>query len=372
MNISMHNSYILLNTDALRRNIRTVLDEMSGETALIPVLKDDAYGLGLKRVAEVLMEFPEIGMMAISHVSEGVQLREMGWSGEILVLGGTMGFLLPTAVEQDLTLTVGRLDMVPELARLARERGKKAKVQLKVETGLHRIGVLPGEEMDVLIGELKESGDAVEVTGVFTHFADLDNGELAREQCNLFQQAEAQLKEGGIAVPMRHICGSAGSELQPQYRMDAVRIGRRLYMDHPTRPVGNIEEVASWRTFITNIRHLKAGDQLGYGGHCVLERDAVVATIGVGYGDGLNTALADCRAPVLVGGQQAKLLTCCMDQSMIDVTGIPCKVDDEVTLFGYDSQGNYLSSQEVSLLIGDNEGCGLISDLSPRVERIYE
>ena len=372
MNIMMHNSYILLNTDALRRNIRTVLEELPGQTALIPVLKDDAYGLGLKRVAGVLMEFPRIRMLAISHLSEGVELREMGWKGEVLVLGGVMGFLLPTAVEQELTVTVGRLGMVPELASLARAQGKKARVQLKVETGLHRIGVLPGDEMEQLIGELTEAKDAVEVTGAFTHFADLDNRELTCAQYELFMQGVAQLEAGGIRIPMRHISGSAGSELHPQYNLDGVRIGRRLYMDHPTKPLGNIEEVASWRTFITNIRPLKAGDQLGYGGHCVLERDTVVATIGVGYGDGLNTALADCKAPVLVGGQRARLLTCCMDQSMIDVTGIPCQVDDEVTLFGCDREGNFLSSQEVSLLIGDNEGCGLISDLSPRVERVCE
>ena len=152
MNIMMHNSYILLNTDALRRNVRTVLEELPEQTALIPVLKDDAYGLGLKRVAGVLMEFPRIRMLAISHLSEGVELREMGWKGEILVLGGVMGFLLPTAVEQELTVTVGRLGMVPELARLVRAQGKKARVQLKVETGLHRIGVLPGAEMDALQG----------------------------------------------------------------------------------------------------------------------------------------------------------------------------------------------------------------------------
>ena len=234
------------------------------------------------------------------------------------------------------------------------------------------MGVEPGAEMEELIRELKQGSDCLQVTGAFTHFADLDNEPLSREQWDLLGLAIGQLEGAGIPIPMRHICGSAGSELHPQYRMDGVRIGRRLYMDHPTRPLGNIEEVASWRTYITNIRALKAGDQLGYGGHCVLERDAVVATIGVGYGDGLNPALAQCRAPVLVGGERGRLLTCCMDQSMIDVTGIDCRVDDEVTFFGWDGKGNYLSSQEVSLLIGDNEGCGLISDLSPRVARIYE
>lgn len=372
MNITMNNSYILVDMGRLRSNVRTILKELPQGTALIPVLKDNAYGLGLEPVSQVLMEFKQITMMAVSHVSEGVALRRCGFSGDILVLGGTTSFLLPLVVEHRLTLALGRLGLVPQLARLAREQGIQVKVQVKIETGLHRIGLMPGEELEQLGRELEQAGDCLTVTGAFTHFADLADGGRTQGQYQTFLRGVEQLEAMGIPVPMRHVSGSAASELCPQYALDAVRIGRRLYMDHPTHPVGNIQEVASWRTFITNLRTLKAGDQLGYGGHCILDHDAVVATIGVGYGDGLNPALASCRAPVLVGGKRGQLLACCMDQSMIEVTGVDCGPDDEVTLFGYDSQGNFLSSQEVALLIGDSEGCGLISDLSPRVERIYQ
>lgn len=372
MNITMNNSYILIDMEQVRANIRTILSQLPAGTSLIPVLKDNAYGLGLEPVAKVLMEFPQIDMIAVSHMSEGAALRQCGFTGDILVLGGTAGFLLSLAVEHRLTLALGRLGLVPQLAEIARKQGAKAKVQVKIETGLHRIGLMPGAELDQLVRELRQAGDCLSVTGAFTHFANLDDPERTEGQFEAFTKGVEQLEAMGIPVPMRHISGSAASELYPEYALDGVRIGRRLYMDHPTRPLGDIREAASWRTFITNLRELKAGDQLGYGGHCVLDHDAVVATIGVGYGDGLNTALAECRAPVLVGGMRGKLLACCMDQSMIEVTGIPCNLDDEVTLFGYDSQGNFLSSQEVALLIGDNEGCGLISDLSPRVARIYQ
>lgn len=372
MHISMNNSYIILNTQILRENISAILGELPGQSALIPVLKDDAYGLGLTQVARVLMEFPEIETLAISHVSEGVALRRANWKGRILVLGGVMGFLLPLAVEHDLTLTVGRLGLIPKLAEAARAQGRQVTVQVKVETGLNRIGLLPGAELELLTAELRAAADCVTVGGAFTHFADVSDAKRTQRQYDSFLAGVAQLQEAGIPVPMRHVCGSAGLELYPQYALDGVRVGRRLYMDHPTQPTGRIREVASWRTYITNIRHLKAGERLGYGGSRSLTRDTVTATIAVGYGDGLNEGLAACQAPVLINGQRAKLLCCCMDQSMVDVTGIPCQVDDEVTLFGYDSQGSFLSSQEVSLLIGENEGCGLISDLSPRVARIYQ
>ena len=142
-------------------------------------------------------------------------------------------------------------------------------------------------------------------------------------------------------------------------------------MDHPTQPLGCIEEVASWRTCVTHVRALRAGQPVGYGGRFVLDHDAVIATIGVGYGDGLNEQLCRVHAPVLVGGQRCPLVECCMDQAFVDVTGVDCHPDDEVTLFGWDSRGTFLSSQEVSLLIGDNEGCGLTSALTSRVARIY-
>lgn len=179
------------------------------------------------------------------------------------------------------------------------------------------------------------------------------------------------LERGGMEIPMRHVSASAASEYAPQYRLDGVRIGRRLYMDHPTAPLGTVREVCSWRAWVTRVRPLRAGDALGYGGHIRMPRDGMAATISVGYGDGLDPELVRVGGPVLIGGQRARLLACCMDQTVVDVTGIPCAVDDEVTLLGGDGHGNWLSSQEVSLLIGEDEGCGLTSRLSGRVGRVY-
>ena len=142
-------------------------------------------------------------------------------------------------------------------------------------------------------------------------------------------------------------------------------------MDRPVNPVGNIRELASWRSYITNLKERKAGERIGYGGGKQLLRDSVVATVGVGYGDGLNQDLIRVGGPVLVGGKRCRLLSCCMDQCMVDVTDADCSVGDEVTFFGYDGRGNFLSSQEVAALINGDEGCGLTSALSGRVERVY-
>ena len=370
MNKNLHNSILYIDMDQLRRNAEAILQELDG-AQLIPVLKGNAYGLGLEEVGAALASIPEIRTMAVAQVSEGAALRRAGVKQDILVLGGVPERLLAPAAELGLTLAVGRPGLLPLLAELGRAQGRPVQVQVKVETGLHRYGLMPGAELDRLLEEWREHAPWIQVTGAFTHFADLGDPARTEEQFQTYLSGVAQLERGGMEIPMRHVSASAASEYAPQYRLDGVRIGRRLYMDHPTAPLGTVQEVCSWRAWVTCVRALQAGDALGYGGHVRMPRDGTAATISVGYGDGLDPELVRVGGPVLIGGRRARLLACCMDQTVVDVTGIPCAVDDEVTLLGGDGHGNWLSAQKVSLLIGEDEGCGLTSRLSSRVGRVY-
>ena len=370
MNNLLNNSILSVDLKGIRRNVDTVLKELNG-VQMIPVLKNNAYGLGLEVIGHVMEEFPQITTLAVAQVSEGAALRRAGITRDLLVLGGIQPHLLRAAVELDLTISIGRLELLPVLALLAQSVERPVKIQIKIETGLNRTGVAPGRELAQLLEEWRAAKGMFQVTGAFSHFADLGDQSRTQEQYRLFLEGVEQLRAGGMEIPMRHISASAAHELLPQYRLEGVRIGRRLYMDHPTVPTGRVSETATWRTWITNLRTLQAGAPLGYGGKVVLERDSTVATIAVGYGDGLSEALVQQHGPVLVGGQRARLMACCMAQTLVDVTGIPCRVGDPVTLFGWDEQGNLLPSQEVALLIGEDEGCGLTAQLSPRVARIY-
>ena len=370
MNISNHNSYLLVNRGFLRQNAQTVISRLGRVTSLIPVLKDDAYGLGLVPVAQALCDNPAIRTIAVAHVSEGLELREAGIDREVLVMGGALPFQMEAAVEAGLTLACGHAGFVTELSAAAARIGKRAKGQIKIDTGLHRIGFEP-MELAGLIGELRHCGEQLEITGVFSHFSDVADEALNIKEYDTFLKAIDYLKEHGITIPMCHMACSASSENWPQFNMDAVRCGRRLYMDSPVKPDGSIREVASFRAFITQVKKRREGEKLGYGGTITLERETLVATVGVGYGDGLNQELFHIHAPVLAGGRRCPMLCCCMDQCMIDVTGTDCRVGDEVTFFGYDEQGNFLSSQEIAAMVNHDEGCGLTSALSPRVKRIY-
>ena len=371
MNIQMNNSYIEVNMQCLLDNARAIIESLEGTAQLIPVLKDDAYGLGLVPVAKQLCKLDDIKTIAVSHVSEGLELRCAGVDRDILVMASALPFQVESAVYAGLTLACGRLGLVSELAEAAKKLGKKAHVHIKIDTGLHRIG-LESDELDAFIAEFSAHSDCISVDGAFSHFSDSSNRELALAERDMFCTSVRKLESAGIKIPMRHMASSATSELCPQYNMDAVRIGRRLYMDNPSQPIGNIKELASWRSYITNIKARKAGDSIGYGEGVKLEHDSVIATVGIGYGDGLNQDLVKIKAPLLVRGKTAHYTACCMDQCMIDVTGIDCKVGDEVTFFGYDGKGAYLSSQQVAAMVNEDEGCGLTSALSTRVARVYK
>ena len=148
----LNNSSLIIDTDKLRENVRTILRSLPAGTKLIPVVKDDAYGMGMVGVARTLSAFPEIGCFAVANVSEGVTLRREGIRQDILIMGSTLPFQYAPAVECDLTVTVSRLGMVPELAEVCKAQSKPLNVQIKLEIGMHRIGVEPGEELATLIG----------------------------------------------------------------------------------------------------------------------------------------------------------------------------------------------------------------------------
>lgn len=366
----LNNSVLLVDLGIFRENIRSYLSCVS-QAKLIPVLKDNAYGLGYVQIARVLEEFPEIDTIAVSHCAEALELRENGWSGDIVMLSSIVPFQIEAALRADITMTAARPGIVTLISEKAQAFGKTAGIYIKIDTGLHRIGLQPGAELDALAQEIKASSAHISVKGAFSHFADTDDAARTQKQYELFVSAAAQLEDAGIALPTKHISCSAAFELYPEYTLDALRIGRGLYMDNTYSPTGTVKEMLTWRSYVTAVYPRSRGDELGYGGEYRLDRDALVAVIGVGYGDGIITELIGKGMYALIRGRRCRVLCCCMDQCMIDVTGTDCTVGDEVTFFGYDENGQLLSSQAQAAPIRGLEGCGLSSALGYRVARVY-
>jgi len=361
------NSCLLIDTEALAANVRAIREDL-GAAELVAVVKGNAYGLGAVPVTRALVRMG-VREFAVSHPAEGLELRRAGIEEPVMVMSLPLDFQTAEAAEADLTLTLGSFRQFEILKAVSLKLGRPLKAQIKLDTGLHRIGFVPGETEE-LAEKLTEYAPYLSITGTFSHFADTDPVHMDA-QLELFLDMIAELNSRGIGTGLRHISSSAPLEADTKYNLDAVRVGRRLYMDSPDAPDGRIRECASFRAYLADIRERGAGETLAYGNSFRLAKDTKVGVLSVGYGDGYPDALAKIGAPVLVNGKTAHMLASCMDQSFVDLDGIDAAPGDEVTFFGYDAAGNFLSSQAVAALIGDSEGCGLTAALSPRVERKY-
>lgn len=364
------NSRLLIDGSAIRQNIEAIRRTLPSETAVIPVLKDDAYGLGLVPVARMLLRDPAIRTLAVAHPWEGAVLREAGVEADILVMGSCLKEQMPEAVALGLILTAGRPGIVKALEEAALQAGRPARIHVKLETGLNRDGIKPGEELAALLKAL-QTAPHVRMEGVFTHLRDGFDRESCLEQYRRFEAGLRQITEAGFDTGMKHWLDSAAADRYPEIALDAVRIGRGLYMDDPVSPAGTRREAASWRCSVADVRLRHAGDTLGYGSGLVLKNDTQIAALNVGYGDGLDYRLAAAGATVLIRGRRCSLAAVFMDRALVDVGTLDVQPGEEATLFGYDADGNALLSQEQAALIGDKEGCGLTSGLSARVQREY-
>ena len=281
------NSYLLIDTAALAANVRAIREDLHG-AKLVGVIKGNAYGLGAVPIARELMA-PGVDAFAVSHVAEGLELRAAGVGGEIMVMSLPLDFQVEAAARADLTLTLGAFRQFGTFRAVSQKLGKPLTVQLKLDTGLHRIGFVP-DELGEAAAKMKEFAPYLRCVGTFSHFADTVP-EHMDAQLALFERMIGGLNALGIDTGARHISSSASLEADVKYNLDAVRVGRRLYMDSPDRPDGRIRECASFRAYLTDVRERMAGESLAYGGSFHLEKDAAVGVLSIGYGDGYPDAL---------------------------------------------------------------------------------
>ena len=313
-------------------NYRNALAHLEANVQLICVLKADAYGLGAPMVARRLYREGQ-RIFAVASYNEAKEIRAVLPNCEVLILGLCGEAQLKQAIDAGMLLTVFSQDYAGRVLQAARSAGKKARVHLKVETGLNRLGFEP-EEATAAAAHLAASGDAV-LEGLFTHLA-LRDMASDKEQIALLTGVRDELLQRGIAIPMVHALDSIGMVRYPEDQLDAVRTGAWLYGVYPKRYAHPEESqlALTVKARIAQLHNVQAGECLGYDESHPLRRDSVIATLSAGYIDGyprLNNVgeveICGRRAPV------AGLV--CMDQMMVDVTDIPeAREGDIVTLLG--------------------------------------
>ena len=362
----VHETTLEVNLSAVVANLNWYRSRMKPGTKLVCMIKADGYGAGAVEIAKTLQEH-RVDYLAVAVADEGVALRQAGITANIMIMNPEMT-AFKTMFDYDLEPEVYSFRLLDALRHAARKEGITGwPIHVKLDTGMHRLGFNPVDDMPRLIAYLK-SQNALTPRSVFSHFVGSDGDEFddfSQKQYDLYLKGADTLQGAFSHHIIRHICNSAGIEHFPERQMDMCRLGLGLYGINPR---GNevIHNVSTLKTTILQLRDVKAGDTIGYSRRTTLEKDSLIAAIPIGYADGLNRHLGNRNAYCLVNGQKAEYVgNICMDVCMIDVTGIKCQEGDSVEIFGDNLPVTVLSDKL------DTIPYELLTLVSNRVKRVY-
>ncbi len=369
-----------IDLDSITHNIKKIKEHLNPDTKLMGVVKANAYGHGAVEIARTLVE-SGVDMLSVAFVDEAIQLRRHNINLPILILGKTSAALAGEILENDIIAGVADVDFAKSLSDKAVSLEKTAKIHIKIDTGMTRIGFVYDDNIidrKKTIESIKHIWDLpnIEVEGIFTHFAmsDSEDDSYTKMQFARFMDLNEKLLENNIRIPIRHVANSAAISKFSEMQLDMVRAGIIMYGLKPSEHVdfeglGLIPAM----TFKTRIMHLKDVDSdvcVSYGGTYKTDKRQKIATLGVGYADGYSRLLSG-KAEVIVGGKKVNQIgRICMDQCMIDVTEVNnINVGDEVILFG-----NGISADVSADSIAEKLGTinyEIVCMIGRRVPRIY-
>lgn len=362
----VHETVLEVNLNAVVGNLNYYRSFMKPETKLVCMIKADAYGAGSVEIAKTLQDH-RVDYLAVAVADEGAMLRGNGITSNIMIMNPEMS-AFKTMFDYDLEPEVYSFRLLDALVKAAEAEGITGyPVHIKLDTGMHRLGFNPERDMEELISRLKRQ-NAIIPRSVFSHFVGSDSDgfdEFSARQFEFFDKGSRQLQAAFDHKILRHIDNSAGIEHFPERQLDMCRLGLGLYGINP-RDNSVINNVSTLKTTILQLRHVPAGDTVGYSRKGKIEHDSVVAAIPIGYADGLNRHLGNRRCYCLVNGQHAEYVgNICMDVAMIDVTGIDCKEGDSVEIFGDNLPVTVLSD------VLDTIPYEVLTGISNRVKRVY-
>lgn len=347
-----------IDLDAILHNLKQMRAHINDDTKIMAVIKADAYGHGAVPIAWEMEELSYVYGYGVASVEEAMQLRNANIRKPILVLGYTFPYSYETLINQEITPTVFRRDVLHQLNEIAGRMNVKTPIHIKVDTGMTRIGIRPDEEGAAFVKEALSCENLV-VEGIFTHFSKADETDkaFANGQLRSFLSFVAKCEEeNDYKFKFVHCSNSAGIIDMPDANLDLVRAGIILYGMWPSEDVSkdavDLEPVLSLKSHIVYVKDVEAGIPVSYNGTYITERTTRIATIPVGYADGYPRNLSN-TGTVIIAGKRAPIIgRVCMDQFMVDVTGIPeCKEGDEVTLIGRDGS-EWITIEELGAVSG--------------------
>ncbi len=359
----------------LANNIANIRAAIAPQVKIMGVIKGDAYGHGAVMTARTMIDCG-VEYLAVATVDEALELRCNDIKTPILVLGYTDVSRAMDIVANDLTQTVYELTLPEAMSLAAIKLNKTAKIHLKIETGMERIGIPADEHLSEFAKKLYALPN-VDVEGIFTHFATADEAksDFVKLQFERFKKATEVLATAGYYPRYRHCCNSAAILRYPEYHLDMVRAGGLVYGFVPdfchVQP-GQYKPLMSLYAKVVLIKKVAKGTSIGYNRRFTASRDMWVATISVGYGDGIARALSEKLQVLLAGHRVRQVGNICMDLCMIDITDIvdQVKLGDQVTVFGA-AATNSMTADELAALQG-TINYEITININKRVPRFYD
>jgi alanine racemase len=360
---------------AYDRNIKALRSLTETGTKLMAVVKADAYGHGTVQLSRRAIAC-DADVLGVARIEEALELREAGIDSPILIFGHTPISLADALIDHELTQTVWSLDVAAALSSHARARKTRLPVHIKVDTGMGRLGVLVRRSDSIREVQAIAALPGLETQGIYTHFASADAADKtsAGLQLRLFLEFIEALRRVGLGFPLRHAANSAAFLDMPDSHLDMVRLGISTYGLLPSSEMTadglELEPVMQLKVRIMQLKDVPADFAVSYGGTWRTRAPTTIATVAIGYADGLDRLLSS-RGEMLVRGQRAPIVgRVCMDLTMLDVGHIPrVTLDDEVVVLGRQGNEVILASELADLT--DTIPYEVLTSITARVPRVY-
>jgi alanine racemase len=365
-------TYVEVDLARITGNYNAIQKYVGEPVKIMPILKANAYGHGLVAMAHHFqaLNAPYLG---VAYLEEGVLLRESGITLPILVLGGIVGTQVPHFLKHGLTITASSIEKLQQIDEAAAKMGLTAKVHLKIDTGMERIGVHYYSARPLLEASLECMH--TEVEGIFTHFANADAADLtsARVQLERFNQALAFYTEHGLPMPMRHAANSGAVLQLPEAHFDLVRPGILMYGVYPSDEVQrtiNVQPALRWLSNVVYFKVVQPDHPVSYGSKWQSDHPVRIVTIPVGYGDGYFRGMTG-KAEVSIRGKRYPVVgTICMDQFMVNIEWETAYNGDQVVLIGEDEGGVAICVEDLADW-ANTIPYEILTNINTRVPRVY-
>lgn len=362
----IHGTVMEINLDAITHNLNFYRNKLDASTKILVMIKAFAYGSGFLEIAN-LLQFHRVDYLGVAYPDEGVMLRQNGITLPIMVMNAapeSFGKLIEFNLEPE----VYSPKMTKLLAEFLRVNGQSTKIHIKLETGMNRLGFDPGD-LEELVAILKKYPE-IQIASIFSHLAgseDTEHDEFSQYQFKLFDKGAEFIEESLSVRTLKHILKSSGIIRFPGRHYDMVRLGIGLHgIGYNQAIQQELEPVASLKTTISQIREVDEGDTIGYDRVGKADGPKKIATLAIGYADGFDRRFSNGKGVVWVNGQLAPVIgNVCMDMTMIDVTGIEAKEEDQVVIFGKE-----LPLAAIASKIGTIP-YEILTKVSDRVKRVF-